>query len=86
MMEYLLSLSQDLLKVFLTIVVTAYANKFANTLFKKSKRATPRRRKQGSSKRKQIATLPSDGKVTVRDVTASLLLFYAIQISVILNI
>ncbi len=52
MMEYLLSLSQDLLKVFLTIVVTAYANKFANTLFKKSKRATPRRRKQGSSKRK----------------------------------
>ena len=37
MMEYLLSLSQDLLKVFLTIVVTAYANKFANTLFKKVK-------------------------------------------------
>lgn len=52
MMEYLLSLSQDLLKVFLTIVVTAYANKFANTLFKKSKRATPRRQKQGSSRRK----------------------------------
>ncbi|WP_172452120.1 hypothetical protein [Bacillus thuringiensis] len=52
MMEYLLSLSQDLLKVFLTIVVTAYANKFANNLLKKSKRATPRRQKQGSSRRK----------------------------------
>lgn len=37
MMEYLLSLLQDLLKVFLTIVVTAYANKFANNLFKKVK-------------------------------------------------
>ncbi|WP_178389827.1 hypothetical protein [Bacillus cereus] len=52
MMEYLLSLSQDLLKVFLTIVVTAYANKFTSNLFKKSKRATPRRQKQGSSRRK----------------------------------
>ncbi|MGR5865099.1 hypothetical protein ACT7DZ_17570 [Bacillus cereus] len=41
MMEYLLSLSQDLLKVFLTIVVTAYANKFANNLFKKSKKSHP---------------------------------------------
>ncbi|MED3325961.1 hypothetical protein P4409_02260 [Bacillus thuringiensis] len=52
MMEFLLSLSQDLLKVFLTIFVTAYANKLANNLFKKSKRATHRRRKQGSSRRK----------------------------------
>ncbi|MED1304219.1 hypothetical protein P4U65_27545 [Bacillus pacificus] len=50
MMEYLLSLLQDLLKVFLTILVTAYGNKLVSNMSKKRKRATRRRRKLGSSK------------------------------------
>ncbi|HDW3055569.1 TPA: hypothetical protein RMI67_003213 [Bacillus cereus] len=53
MMEYLLSLLQDLLKVFLTILVTAYGNKLVSNISKKRKRATQRRRKQGSSKAKK---------------------------------
>ncbi|MFI8709916.1 hypothetical protein ACIGHG_23390 [Bacillus sp. NPDC077411] len=53
MMEYLLSLLQDLLKVFLTILVTAYGNKLANDFSKKRKRATHRRRKLGGSKRRK---------------------------------
>ncbi|WP_215560145.1 hypothetical protein [Bacillus mycoides] len=53
MMEYLLSLLQDLLKVFLTILVTAYGNKLISKMSKKRKRATQRRRKQGSSKTKK---------------------------------
>lgn len=53
MMEYLLSLLQELLKVFLTILVTAYGNKLVSNMSKKRKRATHRRRKQGSSKTKK---------------------------------
>ncbi|MED1384195.1 hypothetical protein [Bacillus mycoides] len=53
MMEYLLSLLQDLLKVFLTILVTGYGNKLVINISEKCKRATQRRRKQGSSKAKK---------------------------------
>ncbi|WP_170955223.1 MULTISPECIES: hypothetical protein [Bacillus cereus group] len=54
MMEYLLSLLQDLLKVFLTILVTAYGNKLVSKLSKQRKRTSLRRRKlkRGSKKRK----------------------------------
>ncbi|WP_353054975.1 hypothetical protein [Bacillus thuringiensis] len=45
MMEFLLSLLQDLLKVFLTILVTAYGNKLASNMSKKRKRTSLRRRK-----------------------------------------
>ncbi|WP_170953416.1 hypothetical protein [Bacillus cereus] len=53
MMEYLLSLLQDLLKVFLTILVTAYGNKLASNMSKKRKRTSLRRRKQKGSSRKR---------------------------------
>ncbi|MEI4617333.1 hypothetical protein [Bacillus cereus] len=52
MMEYLLSLLQDLLKVFLTILVTAYGNKLVSKLSKQRKKTTLRRRKQKGSLKK----------------------------------
>ncbi|WP_186324036.1 hypothetical protein [Bacillus thuringiensis] len=53
MMEYLLSLLQDLLKVFLTILVTAYGNKLVSKFSKQRKKTSLRRGKCGrSSKRK----------------------------------
>ncbi|AAY60562.1 uncharacterized protein pE33L466_0424 (plasmid) [Bacillus cereus E33L] len=53
MMEYLLSLLQDLLKVFLTILVTGYGNKLVSNISKKRKRTSLRRRKQKGSSRKR---------------------------------
>ncbi|MED1304182.1 hypothetical protein P4U65_27355 [Bacillus pacificus] len=53
MMEYLLSLLQDLLKVFLTILVTAYGNKLVSNMSKKRKRTTQRRKRNGGSKAKK---------------------------------
>ncbi|OLR27616.1 hypothetical protein BLD50_00820 [Bacillus cereus] len=53
LMEYLLSLLQELLKVFLTILVTAYENKLVSKFSKKRKKTSLRRRKCGrSAKRK----------------------------------
>ncbi|MCQ6288133.1 MULTISPECIES: hypothetical protein [Bacillus cereus group] len=53
MMEYLLSLLQELLKVFLTILVTAYGNKLVSKFSKQRKKTSLRRGKCGrSSKRK----------------------------------
>ncbi|MCQ6289178.1 hypothetical protein P5775_31700 [Bacillus cereus] len=54
MMEYLLSLLQDLLKVFLTILVTGFGNRLVSDMSKKRKRTSLRRRKlkRGSKKRK----------------------------------
>ncbi|PEX09914.1 hypothetical protein COE26_28390 [Bacillus cereus] len=51
--EYLLSLLQDLLKVFLTILVTGYGNKLVSNISKKRKRTSLRRRKQKGSSRKR---------------------------------
>ncbi|EMX0193823.1 hypothetical protein AAFX88_004908 [Bacillus cereus] len=53
MMEYLLSLLQDLLKVFLTILVTGYGNNLVIKISKKRKRTSLRRRKQKGSSRKR---------------------------------
>lgn len=41
MMEYLLSLLQDLVKVFLTILVTGYGNKLVNNIGKKTQKNLP---------------------------------------------
>ncbi|PFT89349.1 hypothetical protein COK81_17240 [Bacillus thuringiensis] len=53
MMEFLLMLLMSFLKVFSTALVTACVNKLVNDFGKKRKRATQRRRKQGSSKAKK---------------------------------
>ncbi|MGY1423441.1 hypothetical protein [Bacillus cereus] len=54
MMEYLLSLLQDLLKIFLTILMTGFGNKLINNMSKQRKKTTLRRRKQkGSLKKKK---------------------------------
>ncbi|EKS8373037.1 hypothetical protein P4418_21805 [Bacillus thuringiensis] len=54
MMEFLLSLLQDLLKVFLTILVTSFGNKLVSNMSKKRKRTSLRRGKlKGSSKSKK---------------------------------
>ncbi|MEB4819677.1 MULTISPECIES: hypothetical protein [Bacillus cereus group] len=52
MMEYLLSLLQDLLKVFLTILVTGFGNKLVSDMSKKRKKTSLRRRKCGRSSKK----------------------------------
>ncbi|WP_176330602.1 hypothetical protein [Bacillus thuringiensis] len=52
MMEYLLSLLQDLLKVFLTILVTGFGNKLVSNMSKKRKKTSLRRRKCGRSSKK----------------------------------
>jgi len=52
MMEFLLSLLQDLLKIFLTILVTGFGNKLVRNMSNKRKRTTQRRKRNGGSKRK----------------------------------
>ncbi|WP_179871715.1 hypothetical protein [Bacillus cereus] len=54
MMEFLLSLLQDLLKVFLTIIVTGFGNKLVSNISKKRKRTSLRRGKlkRGSKMKK----------------------------------
>jgi len=52
MMEFLLSLLQDLLKIFLTILVTGFGNNLVRNMSNKRKRTTQRRKRNGGSKRK----------------------------------